>query len=178
MGVRPGVRVVPLKALDKDGNGDFAGIIAAVEWVARHGKPGDVCNMSLGGGFYQPLDDAVRKAADKKIWFVLASGNEAQDANNVSPARISHPYVVTVSAMDNNDRWSEFSNFGTPVDVASPGQFIQTTNRGGGITGFIQGTSFAAPHVAALKLGQTKLDGKVKNDPDGKADDIIVYKAN
>jgi Subtilase family len=60
VGVRPGVRVVPLKALDQDGSGGFAGIIAAVEWVARHGKEGDVCNMSLGGGYYQPLDDAVR----------------------------------------------------------------------------------------------------------------------
>jgi subtilisin family serine protease len=107
----------------------------------------------------------------------VASGNEAQDSKNISPARISHPYVITVSAMDNNDNWAAFSNFGSSVDVASPGQFIQSTNLGGGITGFIQGTSFAAPHVAALKLGQTKKDGKVKNDPDGDADDIIVFKA-
>lgn len=117
------------------------------------------------------------QAADKGIWFILASGNEAQDSANVSPARVQHPFVVTVSAMDNNDNWAEFSNYGTSVDVASPGQFIQSTNIGGGISGFIQGTSFAAPHVTALKLGQTKLDGKVKNDPDGDADDIIVYQA-
>jgi Subtilase family len=60
VGVRPGVKVVPLKALDSEGSGGYAGIIAAVEWVARHGKKGDVVNMSLGGAYYQPLDDAVR----------------------------------------------------------------------------------------------------------------------
>ena len=43
--------------------------------------------MSLGGGVSTTLDNAVI-AASSSVPFTLAAGNESDDANNHSPARV------------------------------------------------------------------------------------------
>jgi subtilisin family serine protease len=65
-----------------------------------------------------------------------------------------NPYVLTVSATDDQDNLASWSNMGTIVDVSAPGVNIYTTFAGGGY-GPVSGTSFAAPvtaGVAALVL--------------------------
>ena len=98
IGVAPGAPVVAVKVLDANGNGTLSGVLAGVDHVARFGDAGDVANMSLAGGASPTLDDAVTNAASKGIRFVLAAGNDAQYAGNVSPARANGPNVYTVSA--------------------------------------------------------------------------------
>ncbi len=149
-------------------------MIAGVDYVAANGNNGDVANMSLGGPVSVALDDAVKAAAASGVKFVLAAGNEAQDANNSSPARANGNNIYTVSAMDVNDNFASFSNFGSAVDVASPGVAISSTWKDGGYN-TISGTSMASPHVAGLLLlGNLSYDGFVNNDPDGNADPIGV----
>ncbi|TDN87265.1 subtilisin family serine protease [Salegentibacter sp. 24] len=176
VGVAPGASVVPVKVLDSRGSGSYSGVIAGVDHVAAYGKPGDVANMSLGGPPSDALDNAVLAASEKGIVFALAAGNESSDANNSSPARVNGSNIVTISAMDINDNWASFSNYGNPpVDYAAPGVAVNSTWKDGGYNS-ISGTSMASPHAAGvLLLGNALTDGNVNGDPDGQADAIIVH---
>lgn len=173
VGVAPGNVVVAVRVLDRRGSGSASGVIAGVDYVAANGSNGDVANMSLGGGISTSLDNAVIAAAATGVKFVLAAGNESDDANNHSPARVNGPNIYTISAMDSSDNWAYFSNYGTPVDYCAPGVSIYSTWKSGGYN-TISGTSMAAPHAAGVLLfGNPSTDGTVNNDPDGNADPII-----
>jgi len=175
IGVAPGATVIPVKVLDSRGSGYYSGVIAGVDWVGEYGESGDVANLSLGGPVSQALDDAILAASGNGIKFALAAGNESRDAKYSSPARVNGANIVTISAMDVNDEWAYFSNFGKDVDFAAPGLSIKSTWKGGGYN-TISGTSMAAPHAAGvLLLGAAKTDSFVKNDPDGTPDPIIEH---
>ncbi|MCL6219807.1 S8 family peptidase [Zunongwangia pacifica] len=176
IGVAPGATVIPVKVLDSRGSGSYSGVIAGVDYVAANGANGDVANMSLGGPVSQALDDAVLAASQQGIKFVLAAGNESDDANSHSPARVNGSNIYTISAMDSNDSWAYFSNYGNPpVDYAAPGVGIKSTWKSGGYN-TISGTSMASPHAAGvLLLGSASTDGTVSGDPDGNSDAIIVH---
>ena len=175
VGVAAGAQVIPIKVLDKRGSGTMSAIIAGVDYVAANGAAGDVANMSLGGGAYDPLDLAVIALGAKGIFVSLAAGNESTDASTKSPARANGLNVYTISACDINDNWAYFSNYGNPpVDYCAPGVSIYSTIKGD-TYGTMSGTSMAAPHVAGLLLltnGNLKTDGYVNGDPDGNPDPI------
>ncbi|WP_281300108.1 MULTISPECIES: S8 family serine peptidase [unclassified Iodidimonas] len=177
VGVAAGARVVSVRVLNAQGSGAFSDIIAGVDYVAQVGLAGEVANLSLGGPRNAPLDNAVRNAAARGIFFVLAAGNESQNANNVSPARANGTNIYTISAHDSQDRFASFSNFGNPpVDCADPGVSILSTWLNGGFN-TISGTSMAAPHAAGIFLinnGQAFNGGLVTGDPDGNPDPICV----
>ena len=176
IGVAPGATVIPVKVLDSRGSGSYSGVIAGVDHVAAYGNSGDVANMSLGGPISDALDQAVLAASQQGIKFALAAGNESSDANNSSPARVNGANIVTISAMDSNDNWASFSNYGNPpVDYAAPGVAVKSTWKDGGYN-TISGTSMASPHAAGvLLLGNASTDGTVNGDPDGNSDPIIVH---
>jgi subtilisin family serine protease len=175
VGVAAGATVVPIKVLDRRGSGAYSGIIAGIDYVAATAASGDAANMSLGGGAYLAIDEAVAAAADKGILFALAAGNESTDANSKSPARVNGANIFTISAMDSNDEWAYFSNYGNPpIDFCEPGVNIYSTYKGGGYTS-MSGTSMAAPHMCGILLmtnGAPKTDGFVSGDPDGDPDPI------
>lgn len=82
-----------------------------------------------------------------------------------------------MSAMDQNDVFANFSNFGNPpISYAAPGVDILSLWRNGGTeTG--SGTSMAAPHVAGILLAtgqEPATDGTVSNDPSPPSDPIAV----
>jgi subtilisin family serine protease len=82
LGVSPGSTVVAVRVLDRRGSGSTSGVIAGVDYVGANGVAGDVANMSLGGGVSTALDNAVI-AASNPVKFVLAAGNESDNANNL-----------------------------------------------------------------------------------------------
>lgn len=174
VGVSPGNVVVAVRVLDRRGSGSNSGVIAGVDYVAANGSNGDVANMSLGGGVSTALDNAVIAAAATGVKFVLAAGNSSTDANNSSPARANGSNIYTISAMDVNDNWASFSNYGNPpVDYCAPGVAVKSAWKNGGYN-TISGTSMAAPHAAGVLLfGNASSDGNVNGDPDGDADPII-----
>jgi hypothetical protein len=173
VGVAAGAWVVPVKVLDRRGSGTFSGVIAGVDYVAANGSNGDVANMSLTGGGYSALDNAVSAAAAKGIKFALAAGNDGSNANNYSPARTNGTNIYTVSAINSSNVFASWSNYGNPpVDYAAPGVSVLSTWKGGGYN-TISGTSMATPHVAGvLLLGTIRGDGTASGDPDGNPDPI------
>ena len=176
IGVAPGATVIPVKVLDSRGSGSYSGVIAGVEHVAANGNSGDVANMSLGGPVSQALDDAVLAASQNGIKFALAAGNDSDDANNHSPARANGANIYTISALDSNDVFAYFSNYGNPpVDYCAPGVNVTSTWMNGGYN-TISGTSMASPHAAGvLLLGNASTDGYVSGDLDSNPDPIIVH---
>lgn len=175
IGVAAGATVVPVKVLDGSGSGSWSGILAGVDHVAKYGSPGDIANMSLGGGVHTTLDEAVINAAQSSgVKFIIAAGNDSEDADNSSPARANGPNIYTVSAMNSVDRFADFSNYGSAVEYCSPGVNILSTWNDGGYHS-ISGTSMAAPHIAGLLLiGAEVIDGTVDDDPDGNGDPILI----
>ena len=176
LGVASGATLVALKVLDQLGEGSVSAVVKALNHVAAHARRGDVVNISLvGDTLSQALDRAVVALADKGILFAVAAGNHARDAAAISPSRVNHPNVFTVSAMDQTDTWAGFSNFGRDVvDVAAPGVSIVSTGRHGTYAS-MSGTSLATPHVAGLLLLDGRnfvTSGTVKNDPDGQPDPV------
>ncbi|MFM5930592.1 MAG: S8 family serine peptidase [Novosphingobium sp.] len=177
IGVAPGAPVVAVRVLDRRGSGSNSGVIAGVDYVAGAGAPGDVANMSLGGGVSQALDDAVVNAArNSGVRFALAAGNETDDANNHSPARANGTNVYTVSAFANGGALASFSNVGNPpIDYSEPGVGIKSTWLSGGYN-TISGTSMATPHLAGLLLaGAVRSGGTITGDRDSTPDTIGVH---
>ncbi|HEY8388240.1 MAG TPA: S8 family serine peptidase [Parasegetibacter sp.] len=179
LGVASGVDLVALKVLNNEGEGNTSNIIKALNYIAQHAKPGDVVNMSLGADtISNSLDYAVKSLAEKGILFSLAAGNNRKDAAHTSPARVNHPNVFTVSAIDSVGRFAGFSNFGKDVvDFAAPGVHIVSTYIDGKYAR-LSGTSMAAPHVAGLlvlKGRNIRSNGFALNDPDGVPDPIASY---
>lgn len=175
IGVAPGAPLVAVRVLDRRGSGTVSGVVAGVDYVAQFGRPGDVANMSLGGGASTTLDTAVINAAAGGVRFVLAAGNSAQFAGNSSPARANGPNVFTISSFAIGDVWSSFSNFGNPpVDFAEPGSAVKSTWIGSGYN-ILSGTSMAAPHFSGILLqGAPGNGGRVNGDPDGNPDTIGI----
>ena len=176
VGVAPGATVVGVKVLSSGGSGSYAGIIDGVDYVAANASPGDVANMSLGGGVSSSVDNAVANAASYGIYFALAAGNDGADANNSSPARVNGNNIYTISAIDSNDNFASFSNYANPpIDYAAPGVDVESLWLNNG-TNTISGTSMASPHAAGVLLvtgGNPTTSGYANGDPDGNADPII-----
>jgi hypothetical protein len=174
VGVAANATIVALRVFDDAGRGSVSTAIKAVNHVIANAKAGDVVNMSLGSGISSTLDNAVISAASKGILFAVASGNSGVDCSGTSPARANAPGIYTVSSMNNLGQFSAFSNYGSSVDFAAPGEGIATTNKAGGYSSG-SGTSYASPHIAGLLLlngNAIRSRGTVTGDKDSTPDPI------
>ncbi|CAM5633475.1 S8 family peptidase [Streptomyces pilosus] len=146
-GVAKKAKVVAVRVLDDNGSGTTEQVVAGIDWVTKNHKGPSVANMSLGGGADPALDAAVQKAIASGVTFAVAAGNESTDAGQGSPARV--PEALTVASSTKDDAQSDFSNYGTAVDLYAPGSDITSAwNDGDDGTKTISGTSMASPHVA------------------------------
>lgn len=148
-GVAKAVQLYAVRVLDCEGVGEFSGVIAGVDWVtANHTAPA-VANMSLGGGTYPPLDEAVKNSTAAGVTYVVSAGNETDDACAYSPSRA--PEVIAVGATNSSDVGANFTNYGTCVALFAPGvDILSTFNTGDTAVETLSGTSMASPHVAGV----------------------------
>ncbi len=143
------VKIMPVRVLGPNGgyNSDVAN---GVIYAADHGAK--VLNMSLGGTHSSMLDEAIQYAYEKGCTLVIASGNESADVDDTSspvcPAHCSD-YAIIVGALDQTEQVTDFSNYGTSLDVIAPGYNIVSCSYTG-TNAQKSGTSMATPHVAAL----------------------------
>jgi hypothetical protein len=100
-------------------------------------------NMSFGGGFFPfTFADEISSLAARGILCVAASGNSGTHARlerPLHPAALAE--VIAVGSHDGSGRPTEFSNNGAKIAVLADGQDQPVAG--------INGTSFAAPQVAA-----------------------------
>ncbi|WP_322797865.1 S8 family peptidase [Thermoflexus sp.] len=124
-----------------------AGIRYAVDWGAASGKR-TIINLSLGGpSSSSVLADAVSYARSRGALLVAAAGNKNTSAPDYPAA---YPGVIGVSATDSDDQRASFSNYGSYVDIAAPGEGILSTYPPSVLYLMMSGTSMAAPHVAGV----------------------------
>jgi subtilisin family serine protease len=150
-------KILPVKIMSAAGTGDTSDLTAGIIWAADHGA--HIINMSVGGFPYSTyVHDAIRYAWNRGIVLVGAAGNRARE-EVFFPA--SYPEVVSVSATQVDDEFSNWSNYHADVDVSAPGASVLTTNcaackpveqdlSGDHRYTYISGTSFAAPNVAGV----------------------------
>ncbi|WP_244237029.1 S8 family peptidase [Corallococcus llansteffanensis] len=148
-GIAKGASLHTVRVLNCEGSGTTAGVVAGVDWVTEHHQSPAVANMSLGGGEDAALDEAVRRSIASGVTYVLAAGNENQDACKRSPARTAE--AITVGATTRVDRRASFSNYGDCVDVFAPGEGILSAWASDDTaTRSLSGTSMATPHVTGV----------------------------
>ena len=174
-GLAYGAKLMPVKVLDRDGEGDSGRIAQGIRYAADHGAK--IINLS----FEFPSDitrsqipnilNAIRHARRKGALVVGASGNAAAAAV-AYPARSSD--VLSVGATTQHGCQADYSNEGADLDIVAPGggvdaalegdlscrpleapgldifqmTFTSSPRRFGLPDGYI-GTSMAAPHASA-----------------------------
>jgi subtilisin family serine protease len=166
IGVAAGYPVIPVRVMDSTGRGCTSAAIAGINHVGEKGIKGDVANLSWAGALSAALDLAVLKASQTKgVKFVIAAGNERDDANLYSPGHVNGPNIYTIAAHDNVYAKpafaASFSNYGNPdpIDYIAPGVSIYSTFLvSKGSYAYKSGTSMAAPHVTGLLLVGDQVD--------------------
>jgi serine protease len=173
-GLAFGAKIMPVRVLDRWGEGDSAAISRGIRFAVRKGA--DIINLSfefgadVTAGEIPDILDALRFAQRRGVLVVGASGN-ASRATVAYPARASA--VLSVGATTEHGCLAEYSNKGPTLDVVAPGGGVDAALRGDpncrpldhsgrdvvqmtfrpstgefGLPGRYQGTSMAAPHVS------------------------------
>lgn len=141
------VRIMPVKALNSTGDGYTSDIADGITWAADHGAK--VISLSVGTTSYSAtLNTAVQYAWGKGCVLAAAAGNDGLNQKNY-PAALTN--VLAVAATDSGDTLTDYSNYGTWVDCAAPGDNIYSTvPTSMGSYDTYSGTSMATPVIAGV----------------------------
>jgi len=91
--------------------------------------------------------DTARCAHSNGAVVIAAAGNDSSSNVNEYPAAEGAYGLMSVGASDSKQRLAAFSNSGSWVDIAGPGEGITSSIPGGGVATW-SGTSMASPLVA------------------------------
>ena len=175
-GIDWNARLLHARALGRCGGTD-ADIIDAIRWSAGLPVPGlpvnqtpaTVVNLSIGGPTEctPAWQDVINELNDLNIPFVIAAGNEANNALRSSPANCAD--VITVgSSTPGGSIDRGFSNYGIKVTVAAPGRDIVMATNSGQLTSDSEGQTYqtetGSSFSAALVSGAISLMQSVNSD--------------
>lgn len=162
------IGIMPIKALDSNGEGTASNLAKAIVWATDHGA--HIINLSAGGiGFAHDsnLADSISYAFNKNVLLIAAVGNDGVasggnlDKEPVFPVCDDNGenMVLGVTATDTNDTKPVFANYGKNcIDVSAPGKRILSTINHDPITkrpvpdayAYASGSSLAVPFVSGL----------------------------
>lgn len=145
-GVSWNAKIMAINAAFKEQDLAIAFGYEGVIYAADNGA--DVINLSWGGPGAPSIfeQDIIDHATQLGAVVVAAAGNDNSSAPHFPS---SYKNVISVASTGNGDFKSDFSNFGTTIDISAPGETIRSTFHNG-VTGLFSGTSQAAPHVAGV----------------------------
>lgn len=149
-----GIRVLPLRALDRNGVGTASNITWAV--LAASSQNVEVINLSLAlSGPSTTLHDAIVAASSNNILIVAATGNDSQPGLPPAPVRYpaAYPQVVAVAATTHWEDRAYYSNGGPEVELAAPGGEASDPVISASLNGsyaLLYGTSIATAHVSGV----------------------------
>jgi subtilisin family serine protease len=127
-----------------DGEGYEADGATAAYYATANGA--DVVSLSWGEDHPLPtMKQALDYAYSQGVVVVAAAGNDNISSPHYPAA---YPGVISVAATDFLDYKASYSNYGSWVDIAAPGDYVRSLAAGGGTRSGLRGTSFAGPHVA------------------------------
>lgn len=165
VGVAPKAKLYFAKAMNDSGSGNPHSMVNAVLWCIKQNV--DIISISAGMFFdFKPLHEAIKKAYNKNIIILAATGNTGDRHFDVAfPAR--YPEVIGVAAYDERRHVAKFSSRGANVSFALPGVNIYSTHLN---QQFVKssGTSFSCPMLAgvcALILSEHKRLGNKAKSP-------------
>lgn len=142
------VNIIGYKAMNRDGYGTVSAISASVQKAVEDGA--DIINLSLNGIGEPPslIKEAIQDAYKNGVICVVAAGNYNDDVSYYYPANMDE--VFTVGAVDNRGNPCFLSNYGEELDFVAPGYQIEVYgNSSLDKPQYVNGTSFAAPFIAA-----------------------------
>lgn len=159
VGVAPEAKIIPVKVLNRSGNGNLVDVAKGIRWAVDEGKADLIC-MSLGSpNPVQEVRKAVQYALSKKVVCFVAAGNAGVTKEVYYPA--NYPETIAIGSIDENFLRSGFSNTGASLDFMAPGGRIFSTvpdNWYAVLSGTSMATPFAAG-VAALVLSYARKGG-------------------
>lgn len=149
VGVAYQAKLMPIKAMNRLGEGTDDVVADGIIWAANHGA--QIINLSIGANEETNiLRDAIQYAQAKGALLIAAAGNKEESS---SVASITFPAaesgVLAVTATDSRDQLASFSVTGPQAGLAAPGVNILSDywqNRSGYAS--TDGTSMASPFVA------------------------------
>lgn len=155
--VAPKASIMPLKAFRADGSGYTSDILRAIYRAVQNNAK--VINMSFSfPSASQEIQQAVRFADRNGVICVASVGNHGKN-EVVYPAAFGE--VIGVASTTNADIRSDFSNYGSVVWVAAPGEGIVTTYPFGSYAA-AWGTSFSTPFVSGAASLLVDMKSSVK----------------
>jgi len=134
-----GCKLMPIRISALNGTATYSTMANGLTWAADHGAR--IANISYIASDSSTVKTAAQYFQNRGGVVVAAAGNSATFSSNPD-----NPYILTVSATDQADVLSYWSNYGNNVDLAAP-EGAGTTLRGGGYV-YAGGTSIASPIVA------------------------------
>jgi len=149
--VAPRADLMPLRALDREGNGSVFHVAEATAFADANGA--DVINLSLGApSWSRLLWKKVNEAINHGSVVVAAAGNYGSvqpqyPASRTIPPADNDDGLLAVTSVDPAGRKSDFANYGLWIDVAAPGEEILSTYPVSGYA-YWSGTSMATPFVS------------------------------
>ncbi len=178
-----GTKILPVKCLDASGSGSSSSVADGIVWAADHGAR--ILSLSVGGGSTQTLADAVTYAWSRGCLVVAAAGNSASSIRQY-PA--GYPEALAVAATTSTDTLASYTNYGSWVQTAAPGDAILSTlpvyATTVGVTGYgsMSGTSMATPFVAGeaallLSFNPSLTNAQLKNLIVSNVDAYTPYQA-
>lgn len=138
------VKLRSYKVFDSEGNSAVSIIIPAIDKAAADGM--DVINCSFTYYNSDIFTETLLNAYNSGLTIVASVGNDSLDFEFFSPASINE--VIAVGAAGRDLLPTDYSNFGSSIDIIAPGDDIYSTYNDNEY-GLMSGTSMAAPFVVA-----------------------------